>query len=212
MRLEFQPGKFFGEISLIQNVPRTANVDALSSTRCLTLDRAAFGRLFGQKVVQDLGGANEMVLPTAIAQTRSRRGSAEEVQAPKFVGATLDDFKLGTHVGFGAFGYVRIAKHKATGVSLGLLTRLLADNYALYAGTIVAIKAMSKGYLVSRNQVRHAIGERDLLKDCHHPGVVQFFGSFQDDSMIYICLEFLNGGELFTLLGLKQVRFSKSHS
>ena len=50
--------------------------------------------------------------------------------------------------------YVRIAKHKAT-------------------GKITAIKAMSKGYLVSKHQVRHAIGERDLLMDCKHPGIVQ---------------------------------------
>jgi serine/threonine protein kinase len=126
------------------------------------------------------------VLPTAAAQTRARRNSTEGgARVPKFMGASLADFKLGTYVGFGAFGFVRIAKHIET-------------------GTIVAIKAMSKGYLVSKHQVRHAIGERDLLRDCNHHGVVQFYGSFQDDSMIYICLEFLNGGELFTLLGIKQ--------
>jgi serine/threonine protein kinase len=35
--------------------------------------------------------------------------------------------------------------------------------------------------------------------------VVQLYGSFQDESMLYLCMEFLNGGELFTLLGQKQV-------
>ena len=37
------------------------------------------------------------------------------------------------------------------------------------SGQICAVKAMSKGYLISKNQARHAIGERDLLQDCSHP-------------------------------------------
>lgn len=32
---------------------------------------------------------------------------------------------------------------------------------------------------------------------------MQLYGSFQDENMLYLALEFLNGGELFTLLGLK---------
>ena len=184
-RLEFGRGKFFGEISLIHDVPRTAHVTADSAVRCLTLDRAAFGRLFGQQVVDQLAGTNEIVLPTAAAHVRQRRSSLDGARLPTFVKASLEDFKLGTYVGFGAFGYVRIAKHTPS-------------------GKICAIKAMAKGYLVSKHQVRHAVGERDLLLSCEHPGIVQFYGSFQDPSMIYICLEFLNGGELFTLLGLKQ--------
>ena len=36
-----------------------------------------------------------------------------------------------------------------------------------------------------------------------HTGVVKLYGSFQDATMIYLCLEFLSGGELFTLLGQK---------
>jgi len=33
--------------------------------------------------------------------------------------------------------------------------------------------------------------------------VVALYGYFQDAEMLYLVLEFLNGGELFTLLGLK---------
>lgn len=121
-----------------------------------------------------------------------------------------------SYVGYGAFGYCRIAKHKET-------------------GTICALKAMAKGYLLKKNQAKHAICERNLLRQCvlittllstaapsfrcgviawcdscapvvhrcNHSGVVKLYGSFQDESMIYLCLEFLPGGELFTLLGQK---------
>ena len=67
----------------------------------------------------------------------------------------------------------------------------------------LVIGGRSKGYLISKNQARHAVGERDLLADCNHPGVVALYGYFQDAEMLYLVLEFLNGGELFTLLGLK---------
>ena len=46
-------------------------------------------------------------MPTAAAQTRARRNSTEGgARVPKFIGASLADFKLGTYVGFGAFGFV----------------------------------------------------------------------------------------------------------
>lgn len=108
------------------------------------------------------------------------KAAEEETERPMLFGESLDlaAFKMGAYIGFGAFGYVRIAKHKAS-------------------GQICAVKAMSKGYLISKNQARHAIGERDLLMDCNHSGVVQLYGYFQDETMLYLVLEFLNGGELF---------------
>ena len=43
----------------------------------------------------------------------------------------------------------------------------------------LVIGGRSKGYLISKNQARHAVGERDLLADCNHPGVVALYGYFQ---------------------------------
>jgi CRP-like cAMP-binding protein len=42
-RLVFDAGRFFGEIALIENVPRTAHIHAgEGGASCLTLDRAAY--------------------------------------------------------------------------------------------------------------------------------------------------------------------------
>lgn len=152
LNLVFGAGKFFGEIALTENVPRTSHVHAgASGADCLTLDRSAFNRLFGHTVLDDVAKANEKVLKTA-SKVFEVKAAADEPERPMLFGdqVTLESFDMGTYVGFGAFGFVRIAKHKET-------------------GRMCAIKGMSKGYLISKNQARHAIGERDLLKDCNHP-------------------------------------------
>jgi CRP-like cAMP-binding protein len=152
LNMVFGVGKFFGEIALTENVPRTSHVHAgASGADCLTLDRSAFNRLFGQAVLDEVANANEKVLKTA-SKVYEVKAAVEEPQRPMLFGEdlSLEAFNMGAYVGFGAFGFVRIAKHKET-------------------GQMCAIKGMSKGYLISKNQARHAIGERDLLKDCNHP-------------------------------------------
>jgi len=45
-------GEYFGERALLKNEPRAANVTAIGETRCLSLDRATFERLFTMENVE----------------------------------------------------------------------------------------------------------------------------------------------------------------
>lgn len=45
--MKYNPGDYFGELALIKNEPRAANVQAVSKVLCLSLDRHSFKRLLG---------------------------------------------------------------------------------------------------------------------------------------------------------------------
>lgn len=42
--------------------------------------------------------------------------------------------------------------------------------------------------------------EKRLLARTKHPFVVQLFGTFQDEECVYMVMEFVPGGEFFTLM------------
>ena len=45
--MEYQPGDYFGELALLRNEPRAANIIAREDCKVITLDRKSFKRLLG---------------------------------------------------------------------------------------------------------------------------------------------------------------------
>ena len=62
------------------------------------------------------------------------------------------------------------------------------------------LKILNKRTLVERNQVPHACNERTILRAVDHPLIVKLWDAFQDNVNLYMVLEYVPGGELFTLL------------
>ena len=67
-----------------------------------------------------------------------------------------------------------------------------------------ALKCMLKNRVVGLNQVEHVLAERALLRLCEHPFICSLAATFQDAQYVYMLLEYVPGGELFSVL---QVRF-----
>mmetsp|Transcript_15572 Transcript_15572/g.20533 ORF Transcript_15572/g.20533 Transcript_15572/m.20533 type:complete len:332 (+) Transcript_15572:228-1223(+) len=105
---------------------------------------------------------------------------------------TLDDFELGVTLGTGSFGRVRFCTHKGT-------------------GTHWAIKMLKKELVVRLQQVEHIMSEKNILSKLSHPFIVQFAGGFQDPKYLYMCLEYIIGGEFFSHLR-RTGRFDNSAS
>ena len=102
-------------------------------------------------------------------------------------------------VGLGSYGRVRLCKHKKT-------------------GDIFVMKILKKNEIIKQKQVDHVYSEFNILINLKHPFIVQLLGyNFDDPKYVYFILEYIQGGELFTLLRTKrtfpipQARFYIAH-
>jgi len=93
----------------------------------------------------------------------------------------LTDFETLTIIGRGAFGEVRVCRKK--------------DDKKVFA-----LKIMKKAEMLKKNQVTHIRAERDVLALADCPWVVKLTYSFQDDKNLYLVMEYLQGGDLMTIL------------
>jgi serine/threonine protein kinase len=94
---------------------------------------------------------------------------------------TPDDFQLLQVVGRGNFGKVMQVRKKDT-------------------GRIYAMKVLRKDAVVQNDAVEHTISEKNVLKRISHPFIVSLKYSFQTADKLYLVLDYLCGGELFTHL------------
>lgn len=104
----------------------------------------------------------------------------------------LADFDLMSVVGKGSFGKVIQVRKKDT-------------------GQIFAMKVLRKDAVRQRNQVEHTKTERALLQRIRHPFLVDLKFAFQTDDKLYMVLDFVNGGELFSHLK-REKRFAEERS
>ncbi|KAI6037759.1 kinase-like protein [Pisolithus marmoratus] len=93
----------------------------------------------------------------------------------------LVDFIIHQTLGTGSFGRVHLVRSRY--------------NHRFYA-----IKVLSKDKIVRTKQVEHTNNEKTLLEAVQHPFIVNLWGAFQDASNLYMVMDFVPGGELFTLL------------
>jgi len=69
------------------------------------------------------------------------------------------------------------------------------------ADSLYAIKVLSKAAIIRRKQVGHVADEYKTLRALKdHPYAIQLYSTFTDDLNLYFCLEYGEGGELFTVL------------
>jgi len=74
-----------------------------------------------------------------------------------------------------------------------------------------ALKIMKKSEVVRLKQVEHIQNEKKILTEINHPFIVTLLHAFQDEKNLYMLLEYIIGGELFTHLR-KAGKFSNEHT
>lgn len=94
---------------------------------------------------------------------------------------SIDDFEILKPISRGAFGRVFLARKRTT-------------------GDLFAIKVLRKADMIRKNAVESILAERNILISVRNPFVVRFFYSFTCRDNLYLVMEYLNGGDLYSLL------------
>lgn len=120
--------------------------------------------------------------------------SAERAQPRQLKGKyALNDFTIERTLGTGSFGRVHLVQSK--------------HNQRYYA-----VKVLKKQQVVKMKQIEHTNDERRMLQRVKHPFLITLWGTFQDAKNLYMVMDFIEGGELFSLLRKSQVRCYRSHN
>jgi protein kinase A len=67
------------------------------------------------------------------------------------------------------------------------------------------MKVLKKAQVVKMKQIEHTNDERRMLNRVRHPFLVTLWGTWQDSRNLYMVMDFVEGGELFSLLRKSQV-------
>ncbi|CAA7048174.1 unnamed protein product [Microthlaspi erraticum] len=94
---------------------------------------------------------------------------------------SIKDFEHIKEISRGAFGEVYLARKITT-------------------GDLFAIKVLKKADMIRKNAVEGILAERDILIKAHNPFVVRFFYSFTSRENLYLVMEYLNGGDVYSML------------
>jgi serine/threonine protein kinase len=62
------------------------------------------------------------------------------------------------------------------------------------------MKIMKKIEIIRSKQTDHIMNEISILTSINHPFIINIDGVTQDERNMYLALELVNGGELFTYL------------
>jgi CRP-like cAMP-binding protein len=176
-------GDYFGEGALLKDEPRNASVIARGSVLCFVVYRDDFERIFGPlKAIM----SREHDSRVATAKTKVKRKSDAAAKSandsqPKI---KFEELRVLHTLGTGTFGRVKLVEHKPT-----------KQTYAL--------KMLQKAQVVAYRQQTNVMNEKDIMAEADHPFVLKLFATYKDKNCLYMLLELVQGGELFSLLHAK---------
>eukprot|EP01135_Chromosphaera_perkinsii_P002687 Nk52_evm55s226 gene=Nk52_evmTU55s226 len=190
-------GDFFGEMALLGNTRRAANVIACSPNGvvCLAMAKVHFDNLLGElKEIKTTSVKRESeIRKIASSSNVDIEKKVKKEKVVKTGSHWRSDIKLGdlkdvSILGYGAFGKVKLVK---------------TGNDEMFA-----MKCLKMSKVMQMGQKEHVINEKLVLCQVEHPFVLHLYNAYKDATTLYMLIEPCLGGELFTLLRKKR-RFNK---
>lgn len=153
----------------------TANVTATSTSN---IAQSAASSLHSQQI-------EHQVATRSSAEDAIKRSLLPERSTVSKGKYSLTDFSIMRTLGTGSFGRVHLVR-------------------SVHNGRYYAIKVLKKHQVVKMKQVEHTNDERRMLKLVEHPFLIRMWGTFQDSKNLFMVMDYIEGGELFSLLRKSQ--------
>jgi len=142
---------------------------------------------YAGNLLSDLSMASAKVA-NRVAKLRRSGSVKKEPDPPSPDGASstkdafsLTDLEILTTIGTGTFGRVVLSRH--------------AETRKYYA-----LKMMAISEVIRLKQVEHVQNEKNILNETRHPFIVNVQWTYHDQTYLYMLMEYVPGGELFTYL------------
>ena len=152
---------------------------ATTACECFALDRPTFNKILGS--LREALELEKRERTKALVKSSSQEGNLNEMNNPA-LDLEFSDFRPVAVLGAGTFGRVSL-----------VLNKKAPDQ-------VYAMKAMLKSEIEAHKQQQNVMNEKDLMLQCNHTFVLRMFKTFKDAKRLYMLLEFVQGGELFTVL------------
>jgi len=192
-------GDYFGEMALMESGVREASVIANTRCQCNVLDRSVFEGLLSPAAILHRDIKKRRQENAKLHKALERQRNYEEQQqrliqeqqavamevdpaAPlRRTNHALEDLVKVKTLGTGTFGRVQLVRHCTSG-----------QTYAL--------KVQSKAQITKHKLQQNIVNEKLILATLNHPFVITLHQTFQSRDCLYMLLELVQGGELFSFL------------
>ncbi len=108
---------------------------------------------------------------------------------------------------------VRIYKNKKSSNEIFILLGTFGRVQVVYhqdTNSYYALKSMSIKRIVESKQVEHVRNEKNILSHINHPFLVRLHWTTHTNSLLYLLLEYVPGGELFQMMRKREKFDSKT--
>lgn len=164
-------GQWFGHKELKENTPCGAQFKASGRVECFVLDRQTYIDILAPLEESMRAGRMPSIHVPGVGAQKQR----------EVLGLPFRELEQRATLGTGTFGRVKLVVHKPTG-----------NTYAL--------KMLSKAQIVELRQEKNVMNEKRILLTLDHPFILRLFDTFKDRNRLYMLMELVQGGELFSRL------------